>query len=96
MPKRSLSVTLEESTIYNLKLIAAEEMRSVSNLIDYIVDQYAKKHSLSESLKINKAYEFADNFKVTTHNETQKKLLENVSLDDEDKAFIESLKGKNV
>ena len=83
MAKKSLSVTLEETTISNLQILAEEEMRSVSNLIDYIVAQYAKKHSLSASLKLNKVSEFTDRIKITPHGETQKALLGNVTLDDD-------------
>ena len=88
MAKKSLSVTLEETTISNLQILAEEEMRSVSNLIDYIVAQYAKKHSLSASLKLNKVAEFTDRIKITPHGETQKALLGNVTLDDDDQAFL--------
>lgn len=96
MPKKSLSVTLEESTISNLQILAAEEMRSVSNLIDYIVAQYAKKHSLSASLKLNKAAEFTEKIQITPHGETQKALLDNITLDDDDQAFLAMSKADAV
>ncbi|MGN0446963.1 MAG: hypothetical protein ACI4GC_00275 [Acutalibacteraceae bacterium] len=91
MAKKSISVTLEEKTINALKNIADEEMRSVSNLIDYIVAQYAKSLALSVSGKIDKAVAFASNVNIENYADTNKALLNNVVVDGEDEAFIKKL-----
>ena len=88
MAKKSLSVTLEETTISNLQILAEEEMRSVSPLIDYIVAQYVKKCSLSASLKLNKAVDLTEKIRITPYSETQKALSGNVTIDDDDQAFL--------
>lgn len=89
MAKKSISVTLEESTIENLRLIADEEMRSVSNLIDYIVAQYAKKINITSSAsRLENAIEFGKRIIVTDYKETVDTLKNNVFLDNEDKEYI--------
>lgn len=88
MPKTSISVTLEESTIRNLRVLAEEEMRSVSNLIDYIVAQYAKSHGLSAESRLNQAIEFTEKIELKDYPETQKQLLKHVNIDDEDREFL--------
>ena len=91
MAKKSISVTLEESTIESLRKIADEEMRSVSNLIDYIVFQYSKKMSSSPSAKIGRAAAFGNSVSITDFKETENMLYKNVNLDDDDVAFIAGL-----
>lgn len=91
MAKKSISVTLEESTIESLRKIADEEMRSVSNLIDYIVFQYSKKMSSSPAAKISRAAALGNNLVITDFKETENRLYKNVFIDDEDMAFIENL-----
>ena len=77
MPKQSISVTLEKSTIISLRTIADAEMRSVSNLIDYIVAQYAT-HAENAAEKWNRAVDFGAAVPIRDFAETQKILLQNV------------------
>ncbi len=91
MAKKSISVTLEESTIESLRRIADDEMRSVSNLIDYIVFQYSKSLASSPSAKIGRAASFGRSVSVNDFNETEKELYKNVSLDEDDRIFLTDL-----
>lgn len=88
MAKKSMSVTLEEATINRLKYLAEEEMRSISNLIDYIVAQYEKSLNTSVASKINRADAFGKRIQITNHSEINSALLKNVDIDDDDKAFL--------
>ena len=94
MAKKSISVTLEESTIESLKHIAENEMRSVSNLIDYIVFQYSKSLKNSPTSKINSSINFGENVVINDFKETRKALYNNVVFDEADKLYIEELGGK--
>jgi len=91
MAKKSISVTLEESTIESLRRIADDEMRSVSNLIDYIVFQYSKSLASAPSAKIGHAASFGRNVSVNEFKETENALYKNVFLDDDDRIFLNGL-----
>ena len=71
MPKKSISVTLEETTIDSLKTCAESEMRSVSNLIDYIVMLYTRSNSDSASSKLQQAQSFGYRIPLRPFGETQ-------------------------
>lgn len=88
MSKKSISVTLEETTIESLRAIADEEMRSISNLLDYIVAQYAKKANESASAKLNKAAAFGRNAKIGDFTETTAVLKKNVRIDGKDRDYL--------
>ena len=91
MAKKSISVTLEESTIESLRRIADNEMWSVSNLIDYIVFQYSKNLSSSPSAKISRAGAFGNSISITNFKETENELYKNVHIDDDDATFLAGL-----
>ncbi len=91
MAKQSISVTLEPTTIETLRKMAAAEYRNISNMIDYIVAQYALQQQESAPEKTSKAALFGSQVKVTPYKETQNQLAKNMHLDDEDLAYL----GKN-
>lgn len=91
MAKKSISVTLEESTIESLRRIADDEMRSVSNLIDYIVFQYSKSLASAPSSKIGRAAAFGNSVSIADFKETENYLIKNVSFDDDDRVFLNNL-----
>lgn len=88
MAKQSLSVTLEPSTIENLRKIAAAEYRNLSNTIDYIVAQYMIHMEESASHKNARAAAFGKSVKISSYNETQSALKNNLHIDDEDLAYL--------
>ena len=94
MPKRSISVTLEETTIESLRDCAEREMRSISNLIDYIVMLYTRSNSDTASAKLRQAQLFANNVPLRPFGETQDALKQNVFTDAEDRIELERLGGK--
>ncbi|HPE95645.1 MAG TPA: hypothetical protein PLT66_06220, partial [Bacillota bacterium] len=79
---------LEETTIESLRAIADEEMRSVSNLLDYIVAQYAKKTNDTASAKLNRAAEFGRGTRIGSFTETAAALKKNIRIDDSDREYI--------
>ena len=89
MAKQSISVTLEPSTIENLRKMAAAEYRNISNMIDYIVAQYVMWQKESSAEKHGRAALFAETVRVTPYEETQKHLRENMHIDDADRAFLD-------
>lgn len=89
MAKKTLSVTLEPSTIENLHRLAAEDYRNVSNMIDYIVAQYVMQQEGSSFEKTARAATFAKQMKIPPYSETQKKLQKNVHIDGDDRAYLE-------
>ena len=92
MAKQSISVTLEPSTIENLKRMAAEEYRNISNMIDYIVAQYVSQKNISSAEKHSRAVMLENAVRITPFGDTQKELMKNVHIDEEDRKFIGSLK----
>ncbi len=91
MAKQSLSVTLEPSTIENLRRLSAENMRNISNMIDYIVAQYVLNQEESASVKSARAAVFGNQVKITPYNETVAILKKNVHID---KSDLDHLDGK--
>lgn len=90
MAKQSLSVTLEPSTIENLRKMAASEYRNISNMIDYIVAQYMIQKEESASVRSARAALFGSRVKVTSYGETQKALEANMHIDDADIEYLEN------
>ncbi|GEM_PF-7000072 len=88
MSKKSISVTLEESTIECLKTTAESEMRSVSNLIDYIVMLYAKSNNSMNEIKRQAAAQAANDAVIRPYSETQVLLSTHVKMSEADKAVL--------
>lgn len=88
MAKQTLSVTLEPQTIENLKKMAAEELRTVSNMLDYIVAQYMLKKEESNSAKHARAAVFGEQVVVSSFTDTQNLLKNNIHIDDADAVFL--------
>ncbi len=88
MAKQSLSVTLEPTTIENLRRLSAANMRNISNMIDYIVAQYVIQEEESSSVKSARAAVFGGQVKITPYGETQAALKKNVHIDESDLAYL--------
>ncbi len=88
MAKQSLSVTLEPSTIENLRKIAAAEYRNISNTIDYIVAKYMLQLEENASVKNARASAFAKQVEVAPYSQTQAALLNNVKIDEADLEYL--------
>jgi len=84
MAKQSISVTLEPTTINNLKKMAAEEYRTISNMIDYIVAQYVMQKNSTAAEKHTRAEIFGDSVQITSFQETNQALKKNVHIDEAD------------
>ena len=97
MGKRSISVTLEEVTIESLRSLADQEMRSVSNMIDYLVRLYTQEQDGTPTAKLLKAQEIASKTALRPYAETQAALRKNVFVDDADRSYSESAEtGKDI
>lgn len=88
MAKQTLSVTLEPQTIENIKKMASEELRTVSNMLDYIVAQYVLKKEESNSSKHARAAVFGEQVVVSNFTDTQNILKNNIHIDDADAIFL--------
>ncbi len=88
MAKQSLSVTLEPTTVENLRKMAATEYRNISNMIDYIVAQYMIQQEQSASVKHARAALLGKQVQITSYEETQKLLEKNMHIDEEDLAYL--------
>ena len=95
MGKRSISVTLEEVTIESLHSLADQEMRSVSNMIDYLVRLYTQERDETPTAKLQKAQGIAAKTVLRPYAETQAALRKNVFVDDADRSFLDSMKETN-
>lgn len=89
MAKQSISVTLEPATIENLKKMAAEEYRNISNMIDYIVAQYVIQKNAAGAEKHGRAAMFADTVQISSFRDTQERLKKNVHINEADRALLE-------
>ncbi|MBO4322523.1 MAG: hypothetical protein J5592_06265 [Clostridia bacterium] len=92
MAKKTISVTLEPSTIDSLHRLAAADYRNISNMIDYIVAQYVISRTESSAVKNARASVFADRVRITPYPETQDALMKNVRIDADDLDFIKDPK----
>lgn len=88
MAKQTLSVTLEPSTIENIRKMAAKEFRTVSNMVDYIVAQYMIAKEESNSAKHARAAVFSEQVVVSSFSDTQNVLKKNIHLDEADTVFL--------
>ncbi len=88
MAKQSISVTLEPTTIENLRRLAAADLRNISNMIDYIVAQYVLQHEENAATKSARAAVFGGQMEITPYAETQAALKKNVHIDDADLAYL--------
>lgn len=88
MAKQTLSVTLEPSTIENIRKMAAKEFRTVSNMVDYIVAQYMIAKEESNSAKHARAAVFGEQAVVSSFSDTQNVLKKNIHLDEADTVFL--------
>lgn len=94
MAKQTISITLEPQTVETIRKIAAEELRTVSNMIDYIVSQYAIKKTETNFSKHARAAIFGEHAVIRNFADTQKILKNNVHVDKADSVFIKSLQGE--
>lgn len=93
MAKQTLSVTLEASTISDLKKLSTDECRTTSNMLEYIVKQYIlqkriEAHEKNVREKNARAALFGEQVKVVPYSETQKGLKKNVFIDENDLAYL--------
>ncbi len=91
MAKQSLSVTLEPQTIECIKKMAAEELRTVSNMIDYIVAQYMINKQETNSSKNARAAVFGEQVDILSYKDAKTALKKNVHVDESDKEFLGKL-----
>ncbi len=91
MAKQSLSVTLEPQTIECIKKMAAEELRTVSNMIDYIVAQYMISKQEATSSKSARAAVFGEQVDILNYRDAKTILKKNVHIDVADKEFLGKL-----
>ena len=87
MAKQTLSVTLEPHTIENIRKMAAEELRTVSNMVDYIVAQYMLTKEESNTQHARAAV-FGEQVVVSSFSDTQNILKKNIHLDEADAVFL--------
>ena len=88
MAKQTLSVTLEPSTIEKISKLTAKELRTVSNMVDYIVAQYMIAKEESNSAKHARAAVFGEQVVVSSFSDTQNILKKNIHLDEADPVFL--------
>lgn len=88
MAKQTLSVTLEPQTIENIRKMAAEELRTMSNMVDYIVAQYMLTKEASNSVKHSRAAVFGEQVVVSNFVDTHSALKKNIHLDEADAVFL--------
>ncbi len=88
MAKQTLSVTLEPQTIENIRKMAAEELRTVSNMVDYIVAQYMISKETTSSAKHARAAVFGEQVVVSNFADTKEKLKKNIHIDEADAVFL--------
>ncbi len=88
MAKQTLSVTLESQTIENIRKMAAEELRTVSNMIENIVAQYMISKEASGSEKHARATVFGEQVVVSNFADTKSTLKKNIHIDEADDVFL--------
>ena len=92
MAKQTLSVTLAPQTIENVRKLAEEEFRTISNMIDVIVAKYVKEREGTSFAKIMRATAFGENIIIAPYSQTNDVLRRNVRLDEQDISFIGEMK----
>lgn len=96
MAKTAMSVTLDENLIKQLKYLASEDNRSLSNLAELILKGYVdirlKENEIAQSYE--KAKKIAADMRVATYSETHADLMKNVSLSEADKQILKALQSK--
>ena len=88
MAKQTLSVTLEPQTIENIRKMAAEELRTMSNMVDYIVAQYMLTKESANSVKHSRAAVFGEQVVVSNFADTHSMLKKNIHIDEADTVFL--------
>ncbi len=88
MAKQSISVTLETKTIENIRNLAAEEYRTVSNMLEYIIARHMLEREKTNSEKYARAAVFGTSVKIVPYKETQETLKKNVIIDEKDLEFL--------
>ena len=88
MAKQTLSVTLEPQTIENIRKMAAEELRTMSNMIEYIVAEYMLEKRESNSVKHARAAVFGEQVAVSNFTDTKEMLKKNIHIDEADAVFL--------
>jgi hypothetical protein len=96
MAKRAISVTLDDNVISNLRLLAIEENRSVSNLTELILKSYMEIRSkdMSVTQSFEKAKNFSNEMQIKSYGEVVENLKNNVTISEKDKEFLEELRKK--
>lgn len=95
MAKTAMSVTIDDKLIKQLKYLAGEDNRSLSNLTELIlkgyVDARLKENEIAQSFE--KAKKIAADMRVMSYSETHSELMKNVSLTEADKQVLKALQG---
>jgi len=91
MAKTALSITLDNELIKELKFLAKQEKRTVSNLSEVIFSGYIEERLYKKPVEqsLSKAKDFTKSFQVQNYNEVEKALEKNITLSDIDKDFLD-------
>ena len=86
MAKTALSITLDNELIKELKFLAKQEKRTVSNLSEVIFSGYIEERLCKKPIdqSLSKAKDFSKSFQVKNYNEVEKTLEKNVFATDKD------------
>jgi len=90
MAKAALSITLDKGVIEELKVLAKQEKRTVSNLSEVIFSWYIEEKKQKQAdISVKNALDFTKSLKVLNYNQTEKLLAKNASAIDKDKSFLD-------
>jgi len=85
MAKTALSITLDKEIIKELKFLAKQEKRTVSNLSEVIFSWYIEEKKQKQvDASARNALDFTKSLKVLNYNQTEKILEKNVSVNEKD------------
>lgn len=95
MAKTAMSVTIDDKLIKQLKYLAGEDNRSLSNLAELILKSYVdvrlKESEIAQSYE--KAKKIAADMRIASYPEAHAELMKNVSLTEADKQVLKALQG---
>ncbi|MCL1901594.1 MAG: hypothetical protein FWG51_04275 [Firmicutes bacterium] len=90
MAKAALSITLDKGVIEELKVLAKQEKRTVSNLSEVIFSWYIEeKKQKTVDASVKNALDFTKSLKVLNYNQTEKILSKNVFAANKDKSILD-------
>lgn len=90
MAKTALSITLDNEIIKELKFLAKQEKRTVSNLSEVIFSGYIEEKKQAKiDMSLNNALDFTKSLRVLDYNQTEKVLEKNAFAADQDKGFLD-------